>query len=341
MAFAMARPLHRTQIGDSLLLALLLLAGAIVLWLELAPPERLQPAPPHPVTIRTASLAGSGTSIGPLTLAGALALSSDDRRLGGLSGLRALPDGRLLAISDAGDWLLFRPVVRGGQLVGVAAASLGGIALPAGAKADRDAEAVEFSGGDTLVSLEQQHRIARFAGIGAPLCHTGTLYRTGAMAWPPNGGGEALAALPGGALLWISEVARQAGGHSALLIGADGRTRAVAIAGVPGFAPTDAVAMDAGHLLLLGRHFNGINSAAALALVDLRPLLAGGTVAPTRLLATWNSDGPWPTDNMEGLALVREAGRPVLYLVSDDNFSPAQRTLLLRLALNLPGAAGQ
>ncbi|WP_328598852.1 esterase-like activity of phytase family protein, partial [Sandarakinorhabdus oryzae] len=62
---------------------------------------------------------------------------------------------------------------------------------------------------------------------------------------------------------------------------------------------------------------------------------------PARELARWGrggaAKGAWPVDNMEGLALVRRAGKPpVLYLVSDDNFSATQRTLLLQLEIISP-----
>jgi hypothetical protein len=36
---------------------------------------------------------------------------------------------------------------------------------------------------------------------------------------------------------------------------------------------------------------------------------------------------------MEGVAIRREAGRIFVYLVSDDNFSKVQRTLLLKFEL--------
>jgi hypothetical protein len=38
-------------------------------------------------------------------------------------------------------------------------------------------------------------------------------------------------------------------------------------------------------------------------------------------------------DNMEGLAVHQEAGRTVLTLISDDNFSFLQRTVLLEFVL--------
>jgi hypothetical protein len=105
---------------------------------------------------------------------------------------------------------------------------------------------------------------------------------------------------------------------------------------VAGFAPTDAAALPDGRLLLLHRLYNGVSNEAAITLVDLAPVRAGGDTARARLLARWGADGPWPVDNMEGLALASEGGRPVLYLVSDDNFSGLQRTLLLRLEIIAP-----
>ena len=42
---------------------------------------------------------------------------------------------------------------------------------------------------------------------------------------------------------------------------------------------------------------------------------------------------PLTIDNMEGLAIRKEEGRTFIYLVSDDNFSPLQRTLLLKFEL--------
>jgi hypothetical protein len=49
---------------------------------------------------------------------------------------------------------------------------------------------------------------------------------------------------------------------------------------------------------------------------------------------------PLSLDNMEGLAITEEAGQTMVWLISDDNFSPLERTLLMKFAL-LPGAKGQ
>ena len=39
---------------------------------------------------------------------------------------------------------------------------------------------------------------------------------------------------------------------------------------------------------------------------------------------------PLSVDNFEGLAVREEGGRTFLYIVSDDNFSGSQRTLLMK-----------
>ena len=326
------------EIGQHGLLVGLLLAALFILWTELRPPASAATVARRSIAITTTSLPGAGTSIGPFRLNSAVAMASADKAFGGLSGLAALGDGRLLAVTDAGDWLVMRP--------GSATAEMGNIAMPGADKADRDAEAVALApDGRTLVSLEQQHRILAFAGLGPPLKPEGEpFYRTDTMGWPPNGGGEALAVPGDGSLIWIAENAPTANGAiTALFVAADGNTRPIMIDPVDGFAPTDAVMLDETHMLLLHRRYTGVETAAAISIVDLAPVLAGGNAAPGRLLARWGRGDKWPVDNMEGIALVRRAGRPpIVYLVSDDNFSAAQRTLLLQLEVTGPlVASGQ
>lgn len=328
MGLSMRR--QQTAILEWLLLAGLLLAGAWVLWIELRPPRGLGPQiAAHAVAITATPLPGTGTRISGARLAGALALASDDPGFGGLSGLAALPDGRLLAVSDAGQWLRLRPVVQGGVLIGVTDAEIGGLpAPPGGEKYDMDSETVQIMpDGRMMVSFEQQHRILIYDGV-PPRRPVAARWHTPAMRWAPNGGGEALALLPDGALLWLPEHA-QAGVHRGVFTDAAGRTRSITVAGLPGFAITDAVALDGARVLLLHRRFTGVETAAALSVIDVAAL----PTATARPLLRWNRKSAWPIDNMEGVALVRESGRPVLYVVSDDNFSRAQRTLLLRLEL--------
>ncbi len=322
--------------------ALLIPAAAFVLWQEVRPPAiALSPPPDRSVAVTASALPGDGAMLGPFRLAGALALTSGDKGFGGISGLAAMNDGRLLGVTDAGQWLVLRPVVQAGRLAGVAEVRMGAFSA-ATDKSAMDGEAVVLTpGGRTLISLEQQHRILVFGGHGPPLKPEGTIFRTAAAGWPPNGGGEALALLPDGAMLWISEQARRRdGAHIALFTRADGIVRSIGIPGLPDFSPTDATVLDGTRLLLLHRLFNGVENEAAISVVDLSPVIAGGNTATMRPLARWGRRSAWPVDNMEGLTLVREAGKPVLYLVSDDNFNPGQSTILLRLELARPIPSG-
>ena len=250
-----------SQAGQTAGLVALLLAAIWILWTELRPPATAANQPRHSIAITAAPLAGAGSKIGPFRLTSAAVLTSPETSFGGLSGLAALPDGRLLAVTDAGDWLLFRPGAPSGEM--------GSISMPGDVKSDRDAEAIVFTpDGRTLISLEQQHRILGFAGHGPPLTPAGEpLYRTDTMGWPPNGGGESLAVLGDGSLIWIAEnVVSANGARTALLVAPSGSTRRIMIDGVDGFAPTDAVALDETHLLVLHRRFTGAETAAAISI---------------------------------------------------------------------------
>ncbi len=316
-----------------LLPAVLIPAALGILWQELRPaPGAAELVADHAIAVTARPLDGSGSQIGELRLAGALQLTSSDRSFGGLSGLAARGDGALVAVTDAGQFLAFRPVLADGRLAGVADARLAGFADGA-EKSDLDAEAVVLTpDGRTLISLEQRHRIMVLHGQAPPFRPEGTIFRTAAAGWPLNGGGESLARLPDGALLWLSENARRDDGLAiGLLTAADGTTRQIGVPVPAGFAPTDAAVLDGHRLLILNRKFDGVSVEAAITLVDLAPVQAGGDAATMRLLARWGVGSPWPVDNMEGLTLVREGGRLLLYVVSDNNFNPAQRTILLRL----------
>ncbi|KAB7644426.1 esterase-like activity of phytase family protein [Polymorphobacter fuscus] len=295
------------------------------------------------------------TAIGALQFRGAVQLRATDPLFGGISGLRfggTIPNGaQLLGVTDTGNWITLQTIESGGRLTGVRNVTLvpirGADGRPAATKAQGDAEALEWNPdtGTAAIVYEQDHRIAHFAGIdpadpGTFSAQPDRIERLTAMTgWPLNGGGEAMAILPGGARVVLSERRMTEDGHHAGLLTIDGRTRDIAVAGVADHSPTDAVALDATHLLVLHRRFDLSGQGAAVTLVDLAPAIAGAPGAlPARLLAQWQS--PVTLDNMEGLALRRDGDRVFLYIVSDDNLSSLQRTLLMKFELVLPRQAG-
>ena len=94
------------------------------------------------------------------------------------------------------------------------------------------------------------------------------------------------------------------------------------------FRPSDAVRIDDHRVLILERGYTAARGVGArLMLLDVRTVKAGAHLQPLPLIEL---DAPIPLDNFEGLAARRTlSGKLLLYLLSDNNYSPHQRTLLL------------
>ncbi len=298
----------------------------------------------------------SARRIGALLFMGAVHLRSSNALFGGLSALRWRDDlhgGWLLSVSDTGNWVMFRPVERDGRLVGVTAGRIAPVLMadgkPAIDKESGDAESLEWpaDGDDTAgIFFEQDHRLQVYPGIDPDHLQSfarapAHVYRfKGTADWPANGGGEAFVQLDGTAELVFAETARGAdGAHDVLLLSDRGNVR-LGYRPPEDFSPTDAVLLDAGHILLLNRKFSPTGGiGAAIVLVDLSALNAARASSklpadlelPWREVARWAP--PFTLDNMEGLALRRDGARVFLYVVSDDNLSGLQRTVLMKFEL--------
>src|SRR5690606_2935132 len=98
------------------------------------------------------------------------------------------------------------------------------------------------------------------------------------------------------------------------------------------FRPSDATILPEGDVLVLERRFTWIGGLASrlvrIPAADVTPgaVLRGAEVA--------RIEPPLTVENYEGIATRRAAdGTDLVYLVSDDNFNPLQRTLLMMFAL--------
>ena len=58
-----------------------------------------------------------------------------------------------------------------------------------------------------------------------------------------------------------------------------------------------------------------------------------GEAIPSHQIVLLDLDLAHEIDNMEGLAIHREAGRTIVTMISDDNYSSLQRTILLEFDL--------
>ena len=282
---------------------------------------------------------------GALEFRGGLELTSDYREFGGFSALRMDPDGEhFVSLSDKSFWLTGRIVYDRGRPAGIADAEmapmLGPDGRPLAARGWFDTESLAERDGVFYVGIEGVNRIVRFdfatSGVRARAAVVPT--PPGISTLPNNKGLEALAFAPrrsklAGALIAFSERGLDADGNlKAFLIG--GPTPGeFAVKRRDDFDISDCTVLPSGDVLLLERRFSLFRGGIAMrlrriALADIKP---GALVDGPILLY---ADMGYQIDNMEGLSTHRTAaGDLILTMVSDDNFSFLQRTILLQFKL--------
>jgi hypothetical protein len=198
----------------------------------------------------------------------------------------------------------------------------------------RDAEALTRTrDGSFLVAFEGVHRIWRYAAPPLTMKSVPEVVKTPpeiARA-PANGGMEGIASLPDGRLLILTEeFANPDGSFKGWLMNA-GRTVELSYIPSPGFHVTDCAALDNGDVLLLERRYVpfGILS-ARITLVEGQHLQAGAKLIGKELLKL---EQPLAAENYEGIAVQRTPRGTIIFIVSDDNYSSFQQTLLLQFLL--------
>jgi len=284
---------------------------------------------------------------GDLEFRGGLILTSSSPSFGGLSALYIQKDGsRFVALTDRGSWLRGRIVYEGKRPAAIADAVMAPMLNTDGKAVGRlDAESMTADRGKIFVGVVRQHEILGYdygkKGFLAP----GKLVAAppGIKDLPNNQGLEALVFIPkklplGGTLVALSEQGlNEAGDLKAFLIGGPS-PGTFWIKRTADYDISDATLLPQGDLLILERKYSLQTGVAIrirrVRLADIRP---GVTVdGPTVLEA----DKHFAVDNAEAMGVHRTpAGETVLTLLSDDNFSRAQRTLLLQFTLVGDGAS--
>jgi hypothetical protein len=321
-------------------------AVSIAALLLLAAPSVAEPISVKALPIDYFSAAEPGrTAFGPLTFRGGLVLTSDSKEFGGVSGLRVAADGKLTAVTDRGHWLTGTLTYNGAKPVGLEGAALFQVLNANGKKLSggaADLESLEAAGGTAWIGIERRHQVLRFdiskgvsaaKGVAVPLPPE-------AKSFPLNGGIEGLALVPGGAekdtLLIVTEEAYDAAGdHLAFLL--PGRTkkkiRPLTLKRRGGYAVTDLAFLPGGDLIVLERRYVPPFSLSMRLRRIVQSTIAEGAVLDGDVLL----EAAFPVsqiDNMEALSAHKDAdGVSVLTLMSDDNFSQRQRTLLLQFAI--------
>jgi hypothetical protein len=202
-----------------------------------------------------------------------------------------------------------------------------------------DSESIALDGPYVYIGLERVNQVLRF-----DFSKGFTRSRGEVFAMPPavkklpfNKGLEALVMVPkelplAGTLIAISERGLDAQGNlTAFLVG--GPTPGpFSVRRSDGFDVSDAVLLPAGDLLVLERKFSLVDGVGIrIRRIPLAMLAPGAVVDGPSI---FEADLGEEIDNMEGIdAHVTPEGDTVLTMVSDDNFSPIQRTLLLQFTL--------
>jgi hypothetical protein len=281
---------------------------------------------------------------GKLEYRSGLVLRSSFRGFGGLSGLRLDAKGeRFIAISDKGSWFTGRILYRGREMIGLddveAAPMLGPDGRPITARGWFDSESIALDGSFVFVALERVNQLLRFdfskgftraRGEVVPL-------PPAAKKLPYNKGIEALVMVPkglplAGTLIAISERGLDPQGNLiGFLIGGPSPGQ-FSLRRTNNFDVSDAVLLRSGDLLVLERKFSLLEGLGIrIRQIPLNSLAPGALVEGPSI---FEADLGEEVDNMEGIdAHVTPEGETVLTMVSDDNFSMIQRTLLLQFTL--------
>jgi hypothetical protein len=281
---------------------------------------------------------------GALEYRSGLVLTSAFPRFGGLSGIRVDAKGeRFISFSDHGHWFTGRIVYEGRAMAALAdvesAPMLGPDGKPITSLGWFDSESIAIDGSFVYIGLERVNKVLRFdfnkgftraRGEVVPL-------PTAASKLPNNKGLEALVFVPkgqplAGTLIAMSERGLDANGNLiAFLVGGPSPGQ-FSVRRTEEFDVSDAVLLATGDLLILERKFSWVSGVG----IRIRriPLTS---VAPGAIIdgpSIFEADLADEVDNMEGIdAHITPEGETVLTMVSDDNFSPIQRTLLLQFTL--------
>lgn len=265
-----------------------------------------------------------------LQLAGAWHLKSDEEDFGGLSGLDVLRSGSLLTVTDAGAfaWIGIDPETGGPDGLGAFAYMRDTNGDFFANKRDGDSEGLSYRDGLAFVSFEQEHRVSAFdlegcgvAARAAPVVALdpvidGTLL-------PSNRGPEGFAMV--GDTLSVGFEMRKGSGSPFGTINSDGTLAGIETTEQPFlFLLTGMDAKD-DLVAKIFRAYDPLRGARVILQVDRGgERIADATFKP-----------PLPVDNFEGVAIGENpSGRTRIWLISDDNFSANQRTLLLALDLD-------
>lgn len=281
---------------------------------------------------------------GALEYRSGLVLTSSFPAFGGLSGLRLDASGeRFISLSDKGNWFAGRIVYQGRAMARLAdvetAPMRGADGRPIMTRGWFDSESIAIDGSFVYIGLERVNKLLRFdlsQGIGRARGEVVPLPKA-ASRLPFNKGLEALVFVPkgmplAGTLIAMSERGLDARGNLIAFLVGGPTPGQFSLRRSADFDVSDAVLLTSGDLLILERKFSWLSGVGIrIRRIPLKSVAPGAIVDGPSI---FEADLAFEVDNMEGIdAHISPEGETVLTMVSDDNFSMIQRTLLLQFTL--------
>ena len=272
--------------------------------------------------------------VGALTFIAAWELQSRNEDFGGISALTALENGRFVGIGDAGTLIGFG-LSNGSRATRPFIVPLPNAQGPDISYKDRDSEGIAYDpdSDQYWVSFEQKHAIRRYsASFGR---QTGIMRPREMQNWPNNKGAESIIRLKDGRFLVIAESVDDRM-HPALLFSGDPVERGTSITSFKfrpptGYRVTDGVQLPDGQIAILNRLIGLPRGfSAKISLLNLTNI-SRDRIVSAKVIASLAA--PLLVDNMEGIAVTREGQDTILWLISDNNFSIFQRTILMKFRL--------
>jgi hypothetical protein len=322
----------------------------------LQPPSKPLPLDEHTVTapvsidVKARPIASfdprdrSHVRFGSLQYRSGLVLTSSFPGFGGLSGLRVDSKGeRFISFSDKGSWFTGRIVYQRNEMTGLAeveaAPMLGPDGSPITSRGWFDSESIALDGSMVYIGLERVNLVLRFdfsKGFTRSVAEVVPM-PPAVKKLPFNKGLEALVFVPkgqplAGTLIALSERGLDASGNLIAFLVDGPSPGQFSVRRTNGYDISDATLLPSGELLVLERKFSFVSGVGIrIRRIPLTSLKPGAVVdGPSIFEADLGSE----IDNMEGIdSFVTPEGDTVLTLISDDNFSLLQRTLLLQFTL--------
>ena len=318
---------------------LTLLFGASTDLKNAAQPE-LNPIPITLVSEQEGPLAEEMTELAQsgLKYRGTLILNSPSPAFGGFSDILISDDRKkFLAISDMGFWLKGSlNYKQDGSLKGVERnAEMGQLLNSEGktfaVKYYADSEALcRAPESGYLVAFERVHRINRYdsgkpldlSGKATPLPIPDHLKNA-----PKNGGIEAILKLPDNSIFTLTEGDDSVSPRSKAALLVNGKWISFEYKRNSHYRPTSAGNLADGRILILERKYRGPGTLGIRFCTINREQIKEGAILTPQFFYEINL--PIPRDNYEGMDIINdEEGNQWIYIISDDNFSPIQSTLL-------------